>query len=176
MKRCLAPVYPSPLSPHTAASMQRCLRIPSLSDCCCRLKSIKKLHFIAVSCLKPLSLTMKTAISIQASPKQFQLVCTNQLEKKQVFLITHANSINTAHEGKDRHFLVVSDLLSRHLPIHVQLAQHLRYQIARIYSKQGTLTGNMAASDAEVAVWQLKSWQRKQKITYVINRQGWKKT
>lgn len=88
---------------------------------------------------------MKTAISIQASPQQFQLGCTNQWEKNQVFLITHANSINIAHAGKVRHFLVVSDLLNRHLPTHVQLAQHLRCQIACIYIKQGMLNGNMAA-------------------------------
>lgn len=51
VKRCLTPVYPSCLPLHTAASMQRCLRIPSLSEWYCRLKSIKKLHFASKICV-----------------------------------------------------------------------------------------------------------------------------
>lgn len=80
--------------------MQRGPRIPSLSDCCCRLMTIKKLHCSAAGCLKSIHLTIQTAISIQASPQQFQLGCTNQLEKKQLFLITHANSITQHTQEK----------------------------------------------------------------------------
>lgn len=168
MKRCLAPVYPSPLSPHTAAPMQRCLRIPSLSDCCCRLMTINKWHCSAAGCLKSIYLTSQTAISIQASTQQFQLGFINQLEKKKkgIFNIT-CKLHHSAHAEK-------SDTSRYCQMCWTGTSQHMCSWLNTSGARFPVFTLSKACSwkygsprDAEVLVWQLKSWHRKQK-TYII--------